>query len=256
MLPGVSTAFVLILSVGFVEDPDGTLDSTDSFHHSSYAECIDILYTTNTICIRTNDFILYQLPRVLLPQRLASITSVKINWMVSPFAWEFDPFEWEHSIYGPIAFNSFLRDLPITLPHLIRLHISLEGRMDVLPIELYDQVPRITESHLMVPIDGMVRKLGPNIRKCYIALPASVYTLVNYHTENATEQAFPQLRADWARIWRELPASDSTSLHRSNNLKGYWVRIGQLDLPSDIMLSRGIYVAQEVSDHNLAYRDD
>lgn len=204
MPPGVSTELILILSVGFVEDLDSTLDSTDSFHPSSYAECIDILYTTNTIYIFPNDFIIHQLPRVLLPQRLASITSVKMRWTVSPVGWEIDPFEWEHSIYGPIAFNSFLSDLPITFPHLISLRISLEGRMDDFPTELYDQVPRMIESHLMVPIDGMVRKLGPHIQKCHIALPASVYTLMKYHTENGTVQEFPQLRADWTRIWREL----------------------------------------------------
>lgn len=70
MPPGVSTELILILSVGFVEDLDSTLDSTDSFHPSSYAECIDILYTTNTIYIFPNDFIIHSYQECSFPNVL------------------------------------------------------------------------------------------------------------------------------------------------------------------------------------------
>ncbi|KAJ4054652.1 hypothetical protein NW758_002356 [Fusarium oxysporum] len=45
----------------------------------NYAEAIDILYSTNTI-IMANEAMITHLPQLLLPQRLASITSLEISW--------------------------------------------------------------------------------------------------------------------------------------------------------------------------------
>ncbi|KAJ4040598.1 hypothetical protein NW756_010980 [Fusarium oxysporum] len=45
----------------------------------NYAEAIDILYSTNTI-IMSNEAMITHLPQLLLPQRLASITSLEISW--------------------------------------------------------------------------------------------------------------------------------------------------------------------------------
>ncbi|TVY79577.1 hypothetical protein Focb16_v009506 [Fusarium oxysporum f. sp. cubense] len=45
----------------------------------NYAEAIDILYSTNTI-IMANEAMITHLPQLLLPQRLAFITSLEISW--------------------------------------------------------------------------------------------------------------------------------------------------------------------------------
>lgn len=183
------------------------------------------------------------LPRLILPQRLTSITSIKMSWTCDPFGWEYDFEEWEHSDYGFIYFNNLLKRLPVAFPHLKRLHISLEGIMYA--YSLNDQLPRMVESNIMVPLDGMVRKFGPNMQSFVVSIPASIYTVLKYHSDNTTEQEIPKLRSDWARLWRELPASDSAD-SQLNNLKGYWIRIGQLDVDIEPMLERGIHVTKDM----------
>ncbi|KFX97071.1 hypothetical protein V490_02979 [Pseudogymnoascus sp. VKM F-3557] len=217
----------------------------------AYAECIDILYTTNTIFLYTNRFIINDLPRLILPLRFTSITSIKMRWTYDPFGWEYDYEEWEHSEYGFLKFNSLLKRLPEAFPHLKRLHISLEGMMYA--YSLNDQLPRMVESNIMVPLDGMVRKFGPNTQSFVVSIPASIYTVLKYHSNNTTEQEIPKLRTDWARLWRELPASDSED-PQPNNLKGYWIRIGQLDVDIEPMLERGIHVTKDMYYEN--YPDD
>lgn len=240
--------FILILSVGLVigcsEILKDTLKSTDSFHTTSYAECIDILYATNALHMSGNSYFLQHLPNVFLPQRLASITSVNITWVIDPFNSVPD----QTTIYGLPAFDNFLTSIPTILPHLKRLHISLEGVMAFASEALQDELPEIFERNIWMSIDHMISKLSPHIQTCCIAIPASVYTTLKFHIKEATEQESPQNRSVKARVWRELPTSDSISLHPSANLSGYWICIGQLDVPLETMLSLGFHIRPKIYD--------
>ncbi|OBT48052.1 hypothetical protein VE00_01715 [Pseudogymnoascus sp. WSF 3629] len=221
----------------------------------AYAECIDVLYATNTMYMTGNA--LFQelqdvrygpgtihmagpvlprlLPNVLLPKRLASITSVRIRWTCRPF--ESEPYE--PSLYGLSAFTNFLKDLPRLFPHLRKLHLSLEGKMTSSPHVERDRLVKLIESDIMIPVDGMVRNLGPQMQKCCIAISASLYFAMRYKPLNPGQQLSPQERHEWLYAWRELPASNSTSSHQSAHMKGYAIRIGQLDMPVQFMIPPG-----------------
>ncbi|KAL5354197.1 hypothetical protein ACLOAV_000284 [Pseudogymnoascus australis] len=221
-----------------------------------YAEGIDVLYATNTIHMTGNallqrlqeaqqevqyepgvhmaaDVLPRQQPNVLLSKRLGSITSVRIRWTYHPFEEPYEP-----SFYGETGFKNFLMDLPRMFPHLKKLYLTLDGMKPRSPVE-HGRLIEVIESDILVPVDGMVRQLGPQIQKCYVGISAFLYAAMKHDRTNPNQQRSTQERYDWSRTWRELPASDSTSLQQAAHLNGYSIRIGQLDLDLASIIPQG-----------------
>jgi hypothetical protein len=179
----------------------------------AYSEGIDILYSTNVFQIEGNTLIKH-IPRFLLPQRLNSITSIELLWRLDP------------SLNCPetsfSAFHALVERLSDLFPHLTKLHFSLLGQV---------KVPcRIVESEVLVPLDNMVRGLAPQLQKCTVAIPATVYERV------IGEELWPWVNFDdkLEPIWRALPDSDNKAGNEASGtqqLKGYWLLPGQWDLP-------------------------
>lgn len=246
MSPGVSAVFHIYSNRSLL---------TPS-HPTSYAEGIDVLYATNTIHMTGNallqrlqeaqqevqyepgvhmaaDVLPRQQPNVLLSKRLGSITSVRIRWTYHPFEEPYEP-----SFYGETGFKNFLMDLPRMFPHLKKLYLTLDGMKPRSPVE-HGRLIEVIESDILVPVDGMVRQLGPQIQKCYVGISAFLYAAMKHDRTNPNQQRSTQERYDWSRTWRELPASDSTSLQQAAHLNGYSIRIGQLDLDLASIIPQG-----------------
>jgi hypothetical protein len=86
-------------------------------------------------------------------------------------------------------------------PYLKKLYISIRNVSF-----LNDPGDEIIESHklkLLGPIDEMVRKLGPQLQDCQIALPCSLYEALEYRAKSDGARiecgGCDSLR--WRRIW-------------------------------------------------------
>lgn len=218
---------------------------------TSYAECIDVLYATNTMYMTGNplfqqlqevrrgpgtihmagDVLPRLLSNVLLPKRLASITSARIRWTSHPFGYESEtsPF------YKRLDLSNFLKDLPRIFPHLKKLRLSLEGKMKPIPYVGHDPLLELIESVIFTPVDDMVRSLGPQMEKCHLAIAGYLFVAMSHKPTNPTRNLSSQERHGWLRPWRELPASGSTATH----VRGYGIRIGQLDIPIKSIIPEG-----------------
>lgn len=168
------------------------------------------------------------LPQLLPPQRLASITSVEMLWHLRPFqdAGSHDPSE-----SGLAAFQTLLDSLPSTFPRLRKLYLSLQG--DIKPTGVpYDKFLDVTESSIMTPIDDLVRRLGPHMKECDIAIPSGLYGPRKYNATGTRLKLGRKVRGKWERLWRELPETETGDGGCTAHLPGYWIRLGQMDLPS------------------------
>ncbi|PNP86407.1 hypothetical protein FNYG_00109 [Fusarium nygamai] len=88
----------------------------------NYAEAIDILYSKNTI-IMANEAMITHLPQLLLPQRLASITSLEVSWNLKS--------RYESGFWNIID--------EADLKHAWR---SADGEMDVIRLPYVDSYPK------------------------------------------------------------------------------------------------------------------
>ena len=139
---------------------------------------------------------------LLLPQRLASITSVEMLWHTwGPRATEQ---EQNHDLR---TIGDLMRTLPLTLRHLRRLYVSLRG-LYLLHQELSypdSYVLAASEANIMIPFDNMVRNLGPQLRECSIALQASLYEPRKYQATGESCLLPWKHYGEWEQLWRELP---------------------------------------------------
>lgn len=199
---------------------------TNTFPLFSYAEGIDVLYSTNTIHMASTVMILH-LPQLLLTQRLDSITSVEMLWHIGPFqdAGPYDPPD-----FGLAGFHNLLDVLPSTFPRLTNLYISLQRDMKSAGVSL-NKFRDVNESVIMTPVDDMVRRLGPCMQECDIAIPTSLYEPRKYKATGTSIQPGRKIRGEWERFWQELPETETGDGDRTAHLRGYWVRLGQTDIP-------------------------
>lgn len=139
------------------------------------------------------------LPQLLLPQRLGSITSVEMLWYLRLFQ-DSEPYDPLDSVLA--FFHSLLDTLPSTFPHLRKLSVSLEGVTKNMSLT---KLIEASESVIMTPVDDMLRRLGPFMQECHVALPLLLYEPRRYKTTAANlallESSIPD---EWCRFWREL----------------------------------------------------
>ena len=143
----------------------------------TYVEGIDVLYATNTFFIESRallDQLFCPVPRtrhLILPHRLASITSLELNWNLLLGS------DWV-SQYGPIkdreTLETHLRHLPDVFPNLRRLLLSF-GRQTYCDEPPPNTVIPELERVLFRPIADLVLRLPQLQRHVAVEIPRSVF---------------------------------------------------------------------------------
>lgn len=194
-----------------------------------YLEGIDILYGTNTIHTASKALIL-DADRLLLPQRLAVITSLELLWDFGshpPWADSF-PSKTKELMEG---FESMLRAVLSSFRGLKRLYISVQwtGRD---PVVVYSRrmggsSSDAVERMLMQRMDRMVRQMPPRLTDFAFAIPSSIYMEQCQAARETPGRTVEHVSdgARFERFWRPVAKGVAHA--------GYWVRLGQRDVKLD-----------------------
>ncbi len=170
----------------------------------SYTEGIEILYSSNTIHIRSI-ILLRHLPVLLPPQRLASITSLELRLKMA-LSCPLRPQE-DQEIGWP-AYEAVVSLLGSAFPALRELDILVEaGSLYSDPTSFYSQAK---EDRILAPLDGIVEKLALNCQVAFAWCAISEY--------------LPTFA--W-REWCWRPVTVEQGEEGSGGEIGYWVRHGK-----------------------------
>lgn len=132
----------------------------------SYAEGIDILYTTNTFHMSGNAMI-PRLPNRTLPQRHSSISSLEMVWLLNVQTQHFGKTHSEES-----HMESLYQAIVADFPRLRRLFLSIQRRG-------YCSTEFDVEQAVLQPMDKLITRM-PSLKQCSISLPSLMlfYTVV------------------------------------------------------------------------------
>ncbi|KAL9571783.1 hypothetical protein ACKAV7_004107 [Fusarium commune] len=201
----------------------------------NYAEAIDILYSANTI-IMANEAMITHLPQLLLPQRLASITSLDISWNLKS---RYESGFWsitddEYSI-DEEDLKRIFQILSTQFPQLRRLYLSLEHSRQLGPCWGLDAWPAIS-----LHLDNLARVM-PCLTEHTISLPDTPFDSILYDAKETDFGSYSEICHSYNQIWRStdgemdvirLPYVDSyprAPYHISTSTskgKGYWIPNG------------------------------
>lgn len=208
---------------------------------SSYVEGIDVLYRTNTFVIQTELTILH-LPSLILPQRLASLSSLEISWPLKINYLDGPALDKEH-------YASLFTSLTTNLTHLSHLYLSLEPS----PCLTQHFARWLDPELLLQPMDGLVAARGHPWPECAVAIPTTLFEKVwEVHREKKL----------WChrQVWRFLDGEHVvTEVRRDHRLGnpypdppsrrpapeaeagggtrlGYWILEGKSDGPNHIFV--------------------
>ncbi|KFZ11046.1 hypothetical protein V502_07779 [Pseudogymnoascus sp. VKM F-4520 (FW-2644)] len=205
--------------------PHEDISSKNNNGLSSYADGIDILFTTNTFYLKSPDLLQY-LPRIILPQRLRAITSLEICWL-NKFDKSRIKVLWDNPTTEDSELHDLCRMVPQAFPHVLRLDITL--LCDIRPIgddftrlslpEARELTVSAMERVILGPVESMLRALGPG-REFSITVPMLAWIMLQ-----ALHRFLygPKLKIEWyiygmdGRFWKELDSS---------NELGYWICCG------------------------------
>ena len=158
----------------------------------AYAEGIDVLYSTNTFFIESTalfDALLYAGPRradqlLMLPQRLASITSLELRWNVLLWGWRYHqpghPRSHVFADKGRAQVAAYLSCLGDVFPNVRTLVLSftddLYSDFQARPARALDEIDRL----LLRPIADAVARLPQAQRQhVVVELPSAVFGDLN-----------------------------------------------------------------------------
>lgn len=198
-----------------------------------YTEGIDVLYSTNTIHSASKEFMM-NMHSHLTPERISAIKSVELLWDVEPLSDDDNGNVIDGPLDPRIPFQKFLNAVPTMFPALRSLYISIQGDLQLRPgfyphfnrREYAEYVMRETEQRIMRPVDEMVRKLGPQVRECSIAVPSTMYAPRRAAAREAGFKVELACDGKLERAWRALEDGSAGRGGRD----GYWVRLGFKDL--------------------------
>lgn len=200
---------------------------------SSYADGIDILFSTNTFHLKSPD-LQQNLQRIILPQRLRAITNLEMCWFkkygTCLRALQEDPTREDSELHA------LCRMVPQAFPRVLSLDIAI--LCDIRPTG--DDFPETRwatrgvrartlklstlaiERSILGPFENMLRTLGPT-REFSITIPMLAWSILlnQHHTLYG-----PNLRIEWycyrseGRFWRVLDPG---------NELGYWISCGHYE---------------------------
>lgn len=147
------------------------------------------------------------LPQLLIPHRLATVTSIEMRWRLSPYETSFD------------EFHNLLAITQSAFPHLKELHLSLEGRLLPTRSPGFSYIEQC-DADILVPVDGLVRRLR-SLKICEVALPLSLYDLKKLKAKG--KYVKHGYRKNSERLWRDLPNVKEDTEIDVAHLLGYWV---------------------------------
>ncbi|KAM0335077.1 hypothetical protein ACHAQA_000111 [Verticillium albo-atrum] len=174
----------------------------------AYAEGVDILWRTNELLL-TGDALVQNLPRVLLPQRLAAVTRLELTWQLE-LADSCPP----SSTHTPRLDEDNVAALftaLTSLPALRRVFLTLGsggGKWTYCPSELEDLD---CDAVLLAPFDRFL-EARPRLHTLTVSLPRSIFTTLSsrcwLEMERKTPFVRPRLLVDDQslvfpdRVWR------------------------------------------------------
>ncbi|KAF2144833.1 uncharacterized protein K452DRAFT_306594 [Aplosporella prunicola CBS 121167] len=202
----------------------------------AYVEGVDVLYATNTMHITTLVLVEHA-PSLFLRQSLSRIKSLELIWRqpVGRYAAEGVPYLEPYA--GPEDASaqpcpetkplmSLTRWLLEGFPGLKELYLSLEHYkpyphgpfLSVGPYPPREHVEDLEQEYL-TSVDEMVRRLGPGLKDCSIALPDDLYSALRKRALRAGVTA-DSIGGRWTGegFWRGLGDDEA--------VKGYWIREG------------------------------
>ncbi|RBR07602.1 hypothetical protein FVER53590_12741 [Fusarium verticillioides] len=193
----------------------------------NYAEAIDMLYSKNTI-IMANEAMITHLPQLLLPQRLASITSLEISWKLKSR----DKNEFRNVI-DEADLKNLCGTISTQFPQLRRLYLSLEPLLRHLRSRWgSDAWPTIS-----VHLDNLARMM-PSLAEHAVSLPDIPFDSIFYDARKTDFGSYSEICRSYNQIWRStdgemdvirLPYVDSypkVPYHipfPTSKYKGYWI---------------------------------
>ena len=180
-----------------------------------------MLYSTNTVHIGSV-LLMRFLPLLLFPQRLSSITSLELVWELFRLRSLPDPHQ-----KGWPAYNALAAIVASTFPRLRKLYLSIDIGSDM--TNAFAENIESDERQLLGPIDEMVRKLGPQLQDCDVALQCWIHTALMTRAESAGARAESRGIGglQYTRFWRPVAVGQG---EQSGNDLGYWVRPGVEDV--------------------------
>lgn len=143
-----------------------------------YTEAIDILFATNGFHFNHRSPLFRNLPRLILPNRLANIQKLELVWEILPCK----PF-FAHAFEGVVPINPAKFDnerlrwicdkLPEMFPGLKELHLSLLGTIkapEYQDVVRYDTV-LATERAILAPVEAMLSRMPKLFERVQCARP-------------------------------------------------------------------------------------
>ncbi|KAF4435915.1 hypothetical protein FACUT_6834 [Fusarium acutatum] len=201
----------------------------------SYMETIDILYSTNTLILQGSRMI-NRLPQMLLPQRLATVTSLEVIW---PFKTNYTP-DQEYDDLDQDHLRSVLDLLlPSQFPALRRLYVQFhdgqECFLGISGLEVYEEI-------ILRQLDSFAQRMT-HLTECAFALPDYFFRMLHHEATEGTLECSDGSRAYYSRrsyqqVWRDfngsmasvvLPYVDSYPkppyqvVQEDEQAAGYWI---------------------------------
>ncbi|KAL8930241.1 MAG: hypothetical protein Q9208_000858 [Pyrenodesmia sp. 3 TL-2023] len=203
-----------------LSDPSGHLA-----HAQVYAETINLVYRSNTIHIRSTA-LLESIHIMLLPQRLATITSLELVWD----RLEHYPSEGNQRSQAEIwsHYSTLMEKASRAFPSMRKVYVSVKATPYVNNHTIGDV--GYHERQLLEPADALMRRRGTTLRDCQIAPNRSLYMMLMDRAKEAgahIEKGGIGAGA-WHRFWRPVVVGEG---NQTANQAGYWVRQGKDDTP-------------------------
>lgn len=196
-----------------------------------YAEAIDIVYSTNTFHL-SGQPLLQNLPRLLLPQRLATIRSLELAWHFNRPMPRGSTSGGEQSQLGQLC-----GVLPDLFPRLGTLYLSLHVPIKRDPAADHNNGPVMAAANgAFLPWVEALRMRLPTATEMSVGVPAQFWKVL-LHTLDGLDTAGLRAEVDWTglygRFWKRVD-DDGT--------RGYWLCSGTDDgrgLPYTMCLFEG-----------------
>ncbi|EKJ79608.1 hypothetical protein FPSE_00293 [Fusarium pseudograminearum CS3096] len=202
----------------------------------NYFETIDILYSTNTLILE-DMCVLNSLPKLLLPQRLALVTSLEITWPLKSCKPPDSTQVWEDlDVPNLDLLLDFVSSSQFTALRRLYMYLPLEDYHELFPGDHPDHMRTILNR-----LDPLVRRMT-HLIECSFALPDDLFKFVLRDAKVVYENG-TRTKTGWGsyrQVWRDvngnmttvkLPYQDSYpgrpySIVQDETATGYWILEG------------------------------